>query len=97
MSLPETPRVFNDSCARDEILSNAAERLREINKAFDRRLTSVQRVMNRFGGSKNPTEFSIEVEKAKNFKEISGTLIGILDAVRYARFPRVFCVYFRCC
>lgn len=95
MRFPETPRVFNDSCARDEILSNAAERLREITKAFDRRLTSVQRVMNRFGGSKKPTELSIEVEKAKTLEEISGTLIGILDVVRYALFPRVFCVYFR--
>ena len=42
-------------------------------KVFDLRLTSVQRVLNRSGGHKKPTELSIEVEKAKTLKEISQT------------------------
>lgn len=50
--------------------------LREAAKAFDQRLTAVQRVRDRFGGPKAPNSLTIEVEKAKALKEISATLTG---------------------
>lgn len=50
-------------------------------KAFDLRLTAVQRVSSRFGGYKAPNSLSIEIEKEKSLKEISKTLIGIHDTL----------------
>lgn len=61
----------------------ARRSLREATKVWDRRLTSVQRVLSRFGGAKRPTELTIEIEKAKSLREISKTLVGILDVMRY--------------
>ena len=52
-------------------------------KAFDKRLTSVQRVFARFGQPKLPNSLSIEVEKAKTLRGIAASLEGIHDTLRY--------------
>ena len=46
--------------------------LQEAAKAFDLRLTAVQRVLSRFGNPKVPNSLTIEIEKAK-------TLWGIAE------------------
>ena len=58
-------------------------RLQELTKAFNKRLTAVQRVADRFGGSKKLNTLSVEIEKAKTIKQIGNTLTGILDMLRY--------------
>ena len=69
--------------ARGHPRYRSRRRLQQLTKVFDLRLTSVQRVQDRFGGHKKPTELSIQVEKAKTMKEISTILTGILDTLRF--------------
>ena len=68
--------------------------LQVLTKAFDKRLTAVQRVADRFGGPKKLNALSVEIEKAKTLKQIGNTLTGILDVLRYMVCSRVFCPRF---
>ena len=52
-------------------------------KAFDTRLTAVQRTLSRFWGPKLPNALTIQVDQARSLRAISGALTGILDVLRY--------------
>ena len=65
------------------VLHRTRRDLELLAKAFDRRLTSVQRVFNRFGGPRVPNSLTIEIDKARSLRAISATLTGILDVMRY--------------
>ena len=54
-----------------------------LTKAFDTRLTAVQRTLSRFGGPKFPNALTIQVDQARSLRAISDTLTGILDILRY--------------
>ena len=52
-------------------------------KSFNTRFTAVQRVINRFGERKVPNQLTVKINKVKSLREISETLTGILDTLRY--------------
>ena len=52
-------------------------------RAFDTRLTAVQRTISRFGGPKVPNALTIQIDQARSLRAISDTLTGILDILRY--------------
>ena len=62
------------------------QELKDLCEANDATLTAHQRVLNRFGTSKKPDSFTIEVDKAKTLQGILDTLTGIYDVIQ----PRTF-------
>lgn len=43
----------------------------------------MQRVINWFGDRNVPNQLTVEIDKAKSLRQISETLTGILDTLRY--------------
>ena len=66
--------------------------LKTLTKVFDKRLTAFQRVSARFGLSKKPNSLTVEIEKLKVLSEMKGTLIGILDVMRYTVYKHAPCI-----
>lgn len=60
------------------------QELKDLCEVNDTSLTAHQRVINRFGTSKKPGSFTIEVEKAKTLRGILDTVTGIHDVMRYS-------------
>ena len=59
------------------------DRLRQVTKTFDLRLTAVQRVENRFGGPKKPNSLTIEIDKAHTLRKINKNMEAMLDVMRF--------------
>lgn len=57
--------------------------LQEAIKAFNLRLTAVQRVLSRFDNLKVLNSLTIEIDKAKSLRGIAASLVGIHDTLRY--------------
>ena len=57
--------------------------LEALTRAFDVRLTVVQRTISRLGGARVLDALTIKIDKARTLRTISSTLTGILDIIRY--------------